>query len=477
MSNKLPPVPVSSIQGLDWPAIPTPNGRIILSILQQFEQTERWPAEEIEAAQFRQLGRLLAHASNTVPYYRERAKEWGIKSPDKVTPEQWRQLPWLRRRDIQTAGKGLYSETLPSGHGRVTETHTSGTTGRPIKGLTTGLSSLFWAAFTIRDHLWHKRNLKGKLAAIRRSKKGQDPYPEGSKIQKWGTTNLVFETGPLASLNINCTIEEQADWLQRENPDYLLTHPTNIYRLALHCREKGIRFGNLRQVQTLSELLRPEVRDACRAAWDVDVADMYTGREVGYLALQCPDHDHYHIQAEGVFLEILDSNGNACGPGEVGNVLATPLHNFAMPMIRYEIGDYAEVGEPCPCGRGLPVINRILGREQDMVTLPNGEKRWTLLSSGNIEAFLEIAPVRQYQFVQKNLKTIEARLVVERELNDTEKEALVDWILDKLDHPFTVEISFVDEIPRTASGKYQDFISEIDTLPEPLPEPNPGGDA
>jgi len=469
MSNKLALVPVSSVQGLDWPAIPTPKGRVILSLLHQFGQTERWSADEIQAGQFRQLGRVLTHALNTVPYYREKLKEWRIKSPEKITSEEWRELPWLRRRDIQAAGNELHSESVPQGHGRVSEIHTSGTTGQPIRVLKTGLSSMFWSAFTIRDHLWHKRNLKGKLAAIRRSEKGKDPYPEGSKIPQWGTSNLVFETGPSVSLNINCTIGEQVDWLQRENPDYLLTHPTNVYRLASYCKKQGIRFGNLRQVQTLSETLRPEVRDACRAAWGVDLADMYTGREVDYLALQCPEHDHYHIQAEGVYVEILNSDGNACRPGEVGNVVVTPLHNFAMPLIRYEIGDYAEVGEPCPCGRGLPVINRILGREQDMVTLPNGEKRWTLLSSGNIEAFLKIAPIRQYQFVQKNLHTIEARLAVGRELNDIEKEKLVEWIVNKLDHPFTVKISFVDEIPRSPSGKYQDFISEIDAVPEPLP--------
>ena len=130
-------------------------------------------------------------------------------------------------------------------------------------------------------------------------------------------------------------------------------------------------------------------------------------------------------------------------------------------MIRYDIGDFAEAGESCPCGRGLPALRSIIGREQDLVTLPSGEKRWTLLSAGNIESFLRLAPVRQYQFVQKDLETIEARLVVERDLTEEEKEGLREWVVAKLDHPFKVTFSFVDEIPRTASGKYQDFISEI----------------
>lgn len=105
-------------------------------------------------------------------------------------------------------------------------------------------------------------------------------------------------------------------------------------------------------------------------------------------------------------MEILDENGKPCEPGELGRVVVTPLDNFAMPLIRYDIGDYAEVGKHCPCGRGLPVLKRIVGRVQDLVVLPSGERRWTLLSAGNIESFLEIAPIRQYQFVQKDLQTI-----------------------------------------------------------------------
>ncbi|MFQ5765273.1 MAG: phenylacetate--CoA ligase family protein [Rhodospirillales bacterium] len=465
MPTTLPPPATSTIRGLLWPGIPSARGRTIVSLLYQFERSEWWPADEIQANQFRQLGRLLAHACGTVPYYRERLKTWKIADPGKITPEEWMTLPTLRRQAIQAAGRGLYSDSVPRAHGQVSPIHTSGTTGRPIRALRTELDGVFWSAFTLRDHLWHGRDLSGKLAVVRRHGKDEDPYPDGSTSRQWGTSSLVFRTGPAVSLNINCTVAEQVDWLQRQDPDYLLTHPTNLYRLASYCIDNKVRLPKLRQAQTIAEVVRPEVREACRAAWDVDLADIYTGREVGYLALQCPESGDYHIQSEGALVEVVDGDGRACGSGEVGRVLVTPLHGFAMPLIRYEIGDQAEVGAPCPCGRGLSVLKRILGRQQDMVALPNGEKRWTLLSTGNIENFLEIAPVRQYQFVQKDLKTIEIRLAVERDLTESERKGLRAWVVSTLDHPFTVEFSFVDEIPRTPAGKYRDFVSEIEPAP------------
>src|SRR3546814_13116510 len=86
-----------------------------------------------------------------------------------------------------------------------------------------------------------------------------------------------------------------------------------------------------------------------------------------YLALQCPEHEHYHVQSEAVLLEVLDEEDRPCRPGEVGRVVVTPLTNFAMPMIRYAVGGLAAVGAPCPCGRGLPVLTRILGRARDKI--------------------------------------------------------------------------------------------------------------
>jgi phenylacetate-CoA ligase len=185
---------------------------------------------------------------------------------------------------------------------------------------------------------------------------------------------------------------------------------------------------------------------------------MYSVQETGYLALQCPEHAHYHVQGEGVLLEVLDAAGRTCAPGEVGRVVVTPLHNFAMPLIRYDIGDYAEVGERCACGRGLPVLNRILGRVRNMVTLPSGERYWPPVYG---ERYREVAPIRQFQIVQKSLERLEVKLVADRELTAAEQGKLRDLIHQRIRYPFELTFTYHDEIPRGPGGKYEDFKSEL----------------
>lgn len=453
---------VSAHDGIAWPALPPARASAVLAILFQLEQSQWWPAERLETAQRRQMARLLEHARAQVPVYAERLAKFN-PAETALNAERWADLPILRRADIQAAQDALHAASLPAGHGKTVEIFTSGSTGRPIRALRTQLWEVFWSAVTLRDHLWHRRDLTGKLAAIRESGKGKAPYPDGTTAPHWGrSSSPVFRTGPSVSLNITCSVEQQLEWLQRQDPDYLLSHPSMIDRLAERSLADGVRLPRLKQVETISEILRPETRRLCREAWGVPLVDLYSAREAGYLALQCPEQEHYHVQSETTLVEVLDEAGRPCPPGGIGRVVVTPLHNFAMPLIRYEIGDYAEVGPPCPCGRGLPVLARIVGRRQNMLRLPSGAERWPLLSSTDIRALLSLAPIRQYQFVQKTPELIVLRLAVARALDATEEAALAAWVQEKFGYPFAVAFEYRDELARNAAGKFEDFVCEID---------------
>ncbi len=213
-----------------------------------------------------------------------------------------------------------------------------------------------------------------------------------------------------------------------------------------------VEFPALRQVATFSDLLRPETRAACREAWGVPVADTYSSAEIGYIALQCPESENYHIQSESVYVEIINEAGQAYAPGEVGRVIATPLHNFAMPLLRYHSGDLAEVGE-CSCGRGLPVIRRIMGRTRSTVTLPSGEQLYPSFQ----DLLIDFAMVRQFQIRRFERGSIEVRLVVTRPLTAGEVAAFEGEMHARFQYPFAVAISYHDELARSDSGKFHDF--------------------
>lgn len=467
MDRTAPPLEVvSAVPGIAWPAVPGATGAALLALLFQLEQTQWWPAERLRLAQRRQLALLLDHARAQVPFWRDRLPgAWPDPMDEAGWEAAWQALPILRRGEIQAteAGETMLAAGLPPGHGEYREIFTSGSTGRPIRAVRSQLWELVWNAFTLRDHLWHRRDLTGTLAVIRESGAGKAPWPEGDTSEGWGLSSAaLFRTGRLVGLNVTTPVAQQLDWLVRRDPDYLLSHPSILARLAAASREAGLRLPRLRQVIAISETLRPEARAAIEGAWGVPVVDVYSSREAGYLALQCPDHPHFHVQSEALRLEVVDEAGRPCGPGETGRVLVTPLHNLAMPLIRYDIGDAAEVGAACPCGRGLPVLTRILGRRQNMLRLPNGERRWPLLSSGDIGALLEAAPaVRQHQVVQTALGRLQVRLAVARPLTPAESGAVIAWAHRKFGAGFAVTVEAMPDLPRTAAGKFEDFLCQV----------------
>lgn len=443
---------LSALEGVAWPAVPSPRGAALLSLLYQFDQSQWWSGSELADRQFEQLGELLQHARETVPYYQSRPEYQLAERKARAGPELLDGLPLLTRRDIQAHGESLVSTRVPAGHGERVERRSGGSTGEPVRVVATELDALFWQALTVRDHLWHRRDFAGKLCIIRsRVENGEAPG--------WGpATDALTQTGPSAVLNIRTDPERQLEWLRKHDPDYLLSHPTNLRELALRSRTQGIRLGRLKGLRTFGEMLPEGLRELCRDTWNVGITDTYSAEEVGYIALQCPGHEHYHVQSENLLVEVLDAAGRQCRAGEVGRVVVTPLHNFAMPLVRYAIGDYAEVGAPCACKRGLPVLRRILGRSRNMLTLPDGTRYWP---STPVIRYSGIAPIQQLQMIQRTRRGVEARFVAERPLHAAEESAMVAAIHDALGFPFEVTLRQVDAIERSPSMKFEDFLSLV----------------
>ena len=440
------------VAGMAWPSIPNSKAASTLGMLRYLQATQWFSPEKLKQQRLIQLNHLFQQACQHVPYYRDQDYvRFCHSTQDNRLMEQWLNIPLLTRQMIQQQTTALYHQALPYHHGEPMIMTTSGSTGQPVTVLTDRVMQFFFNVLTMRHYHWHRYDLSKKMAVIRDSElEGTEP-PHGRCFDSWGRFAYgVTQTGPCHMLKL-CGPHQQAEWVGKINPDYLLCYPTLLRELLFNGMPKP---PHLKSVTTLGEIVEPSLRKIVRDQWGIPLVDMYSSSEVGYIALQCPESDHYHVQEESVFVEVLDEQGSPCEPGEIGRIVITSLHNFASPLIRYDIGDYAEVGEPCPCGRGLLALKSILGRQRNMLTLPNGEKRWMVFTDA-----LPFLKGMQFQVIQRTLYDIEISLVCDQ--GQLAEEVMIPKLQHIFGYPFHITFHYVTSISRSSNGKYEDFKSLV----------------
>jgi phenylacetate-CoA ligase len=403
--------------------------------------------------QLLQLRNVMIHALKTTPFYRGRVEAALTQLQKGLSIEAFRQIPILTRNEFQDAGDKIYSTAVPVSHGANHDLKTSGSTGQPLALRGTEVTKVFNIALNLRNNLWHRRDFSQKSLAFRTMTPGESSQRRSS----WGPT---ISPGESITVSMAQPASVLLDIMKKEDPVYLVAHPSVLKELLYVSREQDYQPANLKEVRTMGEILYPELRERCQSQWNVEVSDVYSCEEFGILAIQCPEFPHHHVQSENVLIEVLHPDNTPCKPGEVGKTVISSLHNFATPMLRYENGDMAEVGEPCACGRGLPVLKRIIGRVRNTAILPNGERVMPNLSTGPL---LNDLPIKHFQLVQKTTELIEARLVVGRPLTAAEETALANYFNKGWRHEFNFTFVYLDEIARGANGKYEVFSCEVTT--------------
>ena len=442
------------IGGIVWPPLfAGPEAGVLSALLGQLEATQWLPQAELVQLQHLQLRALAQHAARQSTHFKDRLVRAGLRFEDLGSAEGLARLGVLRRRDIQAAGAALYCTDIPRDHAPVGTTQTSGSTGEPVVVRRTGVSRLFWMAMIMREHLWHRRDFTKRISAIRAN------IPEYIVGPDWGPpVSLLFRSGPAQGIPITADIEQQVTWLREFGPDNLVIYPSTLDALSRYCEAHNITLDGLTQVRTIGETLSPRIREQATRILKARVIDNYSSQEVGNIAFQCPDSDLYHVMAESLIVEVLNDAGRPCNVGEAGRIVVTDLHNYATPLIRYDIGDYAEVAAPCPCGRGLPALKRILGRERNLILMPDGSRHWPLVGFAR---FRDVAPVVQYQFIQTDRQSIEVRLVTESTMTRDQEVALGAVIQEALGYPFALTFRyFEDGLPTGPRGKFEEFICQ-----------------
>lgn len=460
-----PITPHTSFAGAIWPAIPSPPAAALLAILHQLEQTQYCSETEIDGIRIPQLVGLIGHACRNVPFWKKRFDAAGINrliaggqtigSNDWM--ECWLKLPLVSRTDVQELGEELVIRELPKGHGNISEIVTSGTSGRPVRIVRTTLDHLYWQAFQVRDHVWRRRDFSGTFLSILRDDQ-RPPGNDGAHVRRmgdWGSpVSTIWPTGPSVLLDYRASAAELITAIREISPDYICTFPSLLLEILRVARDENLAMPKVSEVITVSEACPTELRSLCLEVLGAEMSSTYSAAECGSIATQCAEGT-WHTQSERVMVEILDDAGNPCKAGQTGRVILTPLHNFAMPLFRYEIGDLATVGEtPCACGRRLPVIAEIPGRARDLLMLPSGGFRPPYYGHN---AVMGVRAIRQHQVVQTSPDEICLRLVVARPLAPAEEVFIASKVDEALGGLFRISIEYVGSIERKPGGKYAEF--------------------
>lgn len=426
------------------------GGRRLIPVLREYADAERLSAAELKSRQRMRLRALVRHSAEQAPQFAARLRAAGLSPEELGEPDALQDLPPLTRRDLVEAGDSLFCRMIPQDHGGCCRLSTSGSTGEPVTIRWTQRCDLHLFASVLRGQLWHGHQMSGRRA-IQRARATQS-----ARRQQWEPPySLLFKTGPLLLEPPTCPVGELVDRLVEFSPQRLAVFPSALREIIVELERTGRRLPEIQDIRTYSETVTSELRAEVRRFFGREVVDSYGSIEAGLIATQCPEAGTYHV-VENILLDVVDADGRPCAPGETGRVLVTHLLNYATPLIRYQLGDYAEVAEPCPCGRPFASIRRFLGRERNLLLRPDGTRHWPVWG---VRRWAAQFAVRQFQFIQTDRRTMTAKMFADRRPTADQESVLTAILQDQLGCPFEFRYEWQSEpLPRGAGGKFEEFI-------------------
>lgn len=409
----------------------------------QWLAPERWQALQLEEARS-----LALHAARRVPYYRELFGRLG------VDPLTWRSLddlhalPELSRDDVIEAGASLLAEGGPWLRFKGS---TSGTTGRAMLGWRDRASIAFEQAFVERQAAWAGYRPGERRAWLRGDPVVPAHQSDGPLWRLNRAENmLMLSSYHLSPGNGAAYIEA----LERFDPVLLQAYPSSISYLArwLEEHDRVYRGPSLRGIVTSSETLSPADRQVITERFGCRVFDWYGAFE-RVAAIGTCEHGNYHVLEDYGCVEF-EPNGDG-----TANLIGTGFGNRSMPLIRYRADDVvvpADPGYRCPCGRSFRVVERVLGRVDDVIRTPDG--RHVVMLDW---IFAGLFGLMEAQVVQEKLDEVRIRIVAGGEFGFADEQALLARALERLGPRVRIRIERVAQIERTRNGKFRQIISRL----------------
>ena len=420
-------------------------GKETEALVEQALERDTWDAARWKPYREERLAALLHHAATRVPYYRE---QWARRrrDGDRASWELLANWPILSKNAVRETPHAFIAE----GADRQYETSTSGTTAMPLRLFQSRETLVAWyAVFEARIRRWHGVSLRDRWAHLG----GQRVIPGPRSKPPYWVWNPAMNQLYMSTYHIRLdAAEAYVEALRRYRIRYLLGYASALYALAGAIRERGLQAPQMAVVFSNAEAFYPFQRDLLARVFQCPVRDTWGQAEIVSGGSECPSGSMHFWPEVGETEWLRDGIDEPVGPGEPGRMISTGFLNRGMPLVRYEGGDRSTLASPdarCACGRGLPLIGSLDGRQADIILTPDG------VPIGGLDLIFHPGiPMRQGQIIQEDLLRFRVKVVPAPGYTNKHSEEMSRGIRNVLGDRVEVLVETVESIPRTAAGKF-----------------------
>jgi phenylacetate-CoA ligase len=427
--------------------------RPTFAMLAEFECAQWLSHDAMRGYQAGRLNALLQSALAHSPWHANRLRAVSLDDAvhaGRATLADLTRLPTMNKRDARDNVDQLVWREVPGGVFKYT---TGGSSGEPL---------IFY---------FGRARQAADAAGRLRARRWWGVQPGEREVYLWGAPVELNKTDRIKTLRdrlVNqlllnafemspARMDDYLEAMQTWNPKAIYGYASSLALLAAHAESRGTRprLPALRVVSTTGEPLFPHQRELIERVFGVPVSVEYGARDAGLMALQSPDGTLLQM-SETHIIEVLDDAGN---PVEEGEAVITSLVSDAQPFIRYRTGDVVRrVGKTDPGGRGLDVLDAVVGRQTDFIVAADGRIMHALAV---IYVLRAIPGVGQFKLIQHTVDRLEVQVVPDARWNDAAREAVSQGLRARLGATVAVELKLLDAIAPEASGKHRYVVSHV----------------
>lgn len=411
-------------------------------------ETQYWEEDKLRGYQYEKLQKFYKEVSHTVEFYNNNSEYTSLQD----IQADFNTIPILSKYTIKHNLTDFYNTKLK----RLTWESTSGTTGTPLYFPISIDAFQIEYAFRHMHYNWAGISLQNRDRVIFCA--GHLVAPFKRKEPPFWTfdifnNHMYFSSYHLSDSNLKYYIKE----MEKFNPVLLHGYPSSILLLAIAYKKYGSKRLNLKAIITASETLLESQRRRIEEIFQIKVFNWYGTGERSANIVEC-ERGELHLKQEHSYIEILNEHDEPCKEGETGRIVSTNFHNIAFPLIRYDVGDTVTIAknQKSKCGKSGLLIESIDGRRVDGIHTPDGR-----IVSHFTQVVKYSDKIREAQFEQHSVDELTIRVVKEKGFSKKDEEIILESARPRLGSDLKITFDYVDEIERSANGKFRHIISHI----------------